>query len=162
MKRIAASIAIAALILPSTAIAQNVGKCGWGSKLFHGQKGLAPQVLAVTTNGTSGNQTFAMTFGTSGCSQNGVVTSSWKTAAYIDGNMTKLARDISRGEGEALAGLAHVVRVAPEHTETFASVLKNEYSRLFPTEETTASEVLLSLKDLLSENSELAQYSKTL
>ena len=42
----------------SSAMAANVGSCGWGSKVFDGQSGMGPQVLAVTTNGTSGNQTF--------------------------------------------------------------------------------------------------------
>ena len=49
------------VFLPVTAFAaaNNVGSCGLGSKVFEGQKGVAPQVLAVTTNGTFGNQTFA-------------------------------------------------------------------------------------------------------
>jgi hypothetical protein len=41
--------------------------CGLGTIIFEGQKGIAPQVLAVTTNGTSGNQTFGITSGTLGC-----------------------------------------------------------------------------------------------
>lgn len=64
-----------AVVAPTLVHADNVGGCGWGSKLFDGQQGVAPQVLAVTTNGTSGNQTFGITSGTSGCSQDGVVKS---------------------------------------------------------------------------------------
>ena len=48
-------ILLAALVsLPVTAFAaaNNVGSCGLGSKVFEGQNGIAPQVLAVTTNGT--------------------------------------------------------------------------------------------------------------
>lgn len=72
-------------VIPMAAMASgenNVGSCGWGSKVFAGQRGLAPQVLAATTNGTSGNQTFAISSGTSGCTQDGAVTSTWKTAMY--------------------------------------------------------------------------------
>ncbi|HKB84382.1 MAG TPA: DUF3015 family protein, partial [Burkholderiales bacterium] len=69
MKRIFVAIALSAL--PAMAFADNVGTCGWGSKLFDGQKGAAPQVLAVTTNGTFGNQTFGISSGTSGCTQDG-------------------------------------------------------------------------------------------
>src|SRR5690606_21045070 len=56
----------------------SVGGCGLGSKLFEGQRGVAPQVLAVTTNGTFGNQTFGISSGTLGCNQDGVVRSNWK------------------------------------------------------------------------------------
>ncbi len=45
MKKLFVLVTLAAL--PMSASADNVGNCGWGSKLFHGQKGLAPQVLAV-------------------------------------------------------------------------------------------------------------------
>ena len=88
-------ILLAALVsLPVTAFAaaNNVGSCGLGSKVFEGQKGIAPQVLAVTTNGTFGNQTFGITSGTLGCTQDGVVSSNWKTALFIDGNKAQLAR----------------------------------------------------------------------
>ena len=54
MKKILLALAVS---LPVTAFAaaNNVGSCGLGSKVFEGQKGVAPQVLAVTTNGTFGN-----------------------------------------------------------------------------------------------------------
>src|SRR3569623_1425632 len=38
----------------------NVG-CGVGTIIFDGQSGAAPQVLAATTNGILGNQTFGIT-----------------------------------------------------------------------------------------------------
>ena len=57
-KLFAAALMIAA---GSSAMAQNNVGCGWGSAVFNGQRGVAPQVLAATTNGTSGNQTFGIT-----------------------------------------------------------------------------------------------------
>ena len=39
---------------------QDVG-CGLGSMLWAGQSGLVPKILAATTNGTFGNQTFGIT-----------------------------------------------------------------------------------------------------
>ena len=72
-----------AALFPVAAMAageNNIGSCGWGAKLFDGQQGVAPQVLGATTNGTFGNQTFAITSGTSGCTQDGAVKSNWKTA----------------------------------------------------------------------------------
>ncbi len=41
--------------------------CGLGTMVFDGQQGKVYKVLGATTNGTSGNQTFGITFGTLGC-----------------------------------------------------------------------------------------------
>ena len=41
--------------------------------LFKGQRGVATHVVAATTNGTSGNNTFGMTTGTNGCHTNGAL-----------------------------------------------------------------------------------------
>ena len=51
----------------SMAFAGTGSGCGLGATVFEGQSGLFPNVLAATTNGTFGNQTFGLTSGTSGC-----------------------------------------------------------------------------------------------
>ena len=92
-------IVAALLTLASSAVMaageNNVGSCGWGSKVFDGQSGVFPQVLATTTNGTFGNQTFGISTGTSGCTQDGMVKSNYKTAMFIDGNKAKLGKQKS-------------------------------------------------------------------
>lgn len=137
----------------------NVGSCGWGSKLFTGQRGIAPQVLAATTNGTSGNQTFAVTSGTSGCTQDGVVSSNWKTAMFIDGNKEKLARDMSTGSGESLESLAKLIGVQDQHKPAFFQATKENFAKIFSSDNATTDQVLASLKQVLASDSELAQYS---
>jgi hypothetical protein len=160
MKKLIIMLSLIAFI-PFTVAAQanNIGSCGWGSKLFQGQKGIAPQVLAVTTNGTSGNQTFAISSGTSGCTQNGVVTSSWKTAAYLDGNMTKFARDASRGNGETIDTLANLLQVRAEHRQIFAQTLKNNFRTIFASDSASSTEVLAALKTVLGSDETLRGYS---
>jgi len=158
MKRTLLALSLAAL-LPGIASADNVGGCGWGAKLFDGQKGIAPQVLAVTTNGTSGNQTFGISSGTSGCTQDGVVKSTWKTAAYVGVNMNKIALDMSRGHGESLDSLAQLLEVKPGDRQEFDSVLKDNFSKIFPSSEVTSEQVLSSLKTVLSENDALSGYA---
>lgn len=150
------------LALPALAEQNNIGSCGWGAKLFDGQKGIAPQVLAVTTNGTSGNQTFAISSGTSGCTQDGVVRSSWKTAAYIDSNMNKLARDISRGEGESLDSLAALIGVKGADSQKFAAALQSNFSEIFPAADTNSQSVYDSIKNVLAKDASLAAYSANL
>src|SRR6267142_5270231 len=129
-------IAVVLSAVPALAFAQqnNIGTCGWGAKLFDGQSGVVPQVLAVTTNGTSGNQTFGITTGTSGCTQDGVVRSSWKTAMFIDGNKDRLARDMSIGNGETLDSLAHLIGVRDQDRATFNRAAQENLSSIFPSE----------------------------
>jgi hypothetical protein len=157
-------VMLAALIAlaPAGAMAageNNVGSCGWGTKLFDGQRGVAPQVLAATTNGTSGNQTFGVTTGTSGCTQDGAVKSNWKTAMFIDGNKDRLARDMSTGSGESLDALAALIGVSDEHKPAFYRVTKENFGKIFDRADVSAVEVTASLKRVLAANAELAPYS---
>lgn len=148
------------VLVPATAFASpNVGGCGWGSKLMEGNEGIAPQVLAVTTNGTSGNQTFGITSGTSGCTQDGVVRSNWKTAMFIDNNMNKLAKDMSTGEGEALESLASLLNVDNNDKAYFFGTMHDRFGEIFPASTVTSEEVRVSLLRVLSEDSRLSRYS---
>lgn len=158
MKKLLLAAVVAAMV-PASAAAQNVGKCGWGSKLMDGQSGIAPQVLAVTTNGTSGNQTFGITTGTSGCTQDGVVRSSWKTAMFIDENVTKIARDMSVGEGETLESLASLLGMSEADKEVFFRVSKENFEVIFPSDSVSSEEVMASLKRVFESNAVLAGYS---
>lgn len=144
----------------SSAIAvDNIGGCGWGSKLFSGQKGIVPQVLAVTTNGTSGNQTFGITTGTSGCTQDGVVKSNWKTAMFIGNNMNKLARDMSVGNGESLDSLASLIGVSKEDRAEFNTTLQAQFSSVFSSEEIQSEDVAANIKEVLSSSATLSSYA---
>jgi hypothetical protein len=136
------------------------GGCGVGSKLFEGQKGVAPQVLAMTTNGWLG-QTFAVSSGTSGCSQDGVVKSNWKTAMFIDGNKDKLARDMSTGSGEALESLAKLIGVKNQDKAAFFRVTKENFARIFASDNPTTEQVVASLKQVLAADGQLAQYAQS-
>jgi hypothetical protein len=147
---------------PLTAMADNVGSCGWGSKLFEGQSGIAPQVLAVTTNGTSGNQTFGITSGTSGCTQNGMVSSTWKTAMFIDGNKTKLARDVALGQGETLTSLAALIGIQGKDRDAFYRVAQENFKTIFPSESVTTGEVQAFLRAVVASNAELSKYSSNI
>lgn len=155
-KLIALSILLA---IPASAYADNVGGCGWGSKLFDGQKGIFPQVLAVTTNGTSGNQTFGISSGTSGCSQDGAVKSAWKTAAFIDANMNRLALDASRGEGESITSLAALVGVTSEDNSAFASAMQNNFDAIFTGPSVSSTDVASALRNVLAADAGLSKYA---
>lgn len=149
------------VVAPSAALAApNVGGCGWGSKLMDGSEGIAPQVLAVTTNGTSGNQTFGISSGTSGCSQEGVVKSNWQTAMYIDSNMNKIAKDASQGQGESLDALAGLLGMSAAEKVAFFSATKDNFGRIFPEAGVSSEDVRASWKEVLLENDQLSGYAE--
>ena len=161
MRKILIAVVISAV--PAFAFAQqnNIGTCGWGAKLFDGQSGIAPQVLAVTTNGTSGNQTFGITTGTSGCTQDGVVRSTWKTAMFIDGNKDRLARDMSIGNGETLDSLAHLIGVREQDRVAFTRAMQANVSVIFASGSTT-DDSMIALRKVLRSDSELSQYAASI
>ena len=160
MKKLLIAVAIA---LPASAMAageNNIGNCGWGSKLFDGQSGIAAQVLGATTNGTFGNQTFAITSGTSGCTQDGTVKSNWKTALFIDGNKDMLARDMSVGSGETLDSLAHLMGVEAQDRAAFNQVAKENLSKIFAADST--ADIMANFRQVLAANEQLARYTAAL
>jgi hypothetical protein len=161
MKKLLAVAAVAA-VFPLSALADNVGSCGWGSKLFDGQSGTAPQALAMTTNGFLGNNTFGVTSGTSGCTQDGAVKSSWKTALFIDGNKDALARDMSVGSGEALDSLAHLIGIRSEDRAAFNRTAKDNVARIFSSEKAETLDIMVALRQVLSDDAQLARYTAAL
>ncbi|WP_438884847.1 DUF3015 family protein, partial [Bacillus cereus group sp. BC327] len=86
------------------------------------------KVLGATTNGTSGNQTFGITFGTLGCDGTGTINSAQKLALFIDGNLDNLARDIARGEGETLATLSEVWGIQASDKAAFNQLAKENFA----------------------------------
>jgi len=162
MKKLFVTVLAAVPMAAMAAGENNVGTCGWGSKVFEGQRGIAPQVLAVTTNGTFGNQTFGITSGTSGCTQDGAVSSNWKTALFIDGNKQQLARDMAVGSGETLDSLAHLLGLEAQDRALFNRVAKDNMARIFPSNEVATQQVVVSLREVMAADARLARYTAAL
>lgn len=164
MKRISLSAVVVAAAMAALPIASHaagdddVGSCGWGSKAWEGQSGLAPKILAVTTNGTSGNQTFAITSGTSGCTQDGTVKSNWKLSSFIEDNKSKLARDMSRGSGETLEAVVQLIGVSEQDKAAFVQSARDNMARIFPSTEASTKDILAGLREVLASDDKLAGY----
>jgi hypothetical protein len=161
-KLIVALSLVAALPTAALAASDNVGGCGVGSLIFKGQSGVAPQILAVTTNGSFGNQTFGITTGTLGCSADGVVHSNIKTAMFIDGNKDQLARDMSVGSGETLASLSHLLGVEEKDQAAFNRLTKDNVARIFTTDSVATEQVISSLREVLASDATLSHYQVAL
>lgn len=158
MKKLIAIAALSLLPLTNAMADQDIG-CGLGSMVFAGQEGKVVKVLGATTNGTSGNQTFGITFGTLGCDGTGTVSSSAKLALFIDGNMDNLARDMSKGEGDTLATLAEVWGVSAQDKAAFNELVQENFVNVFTSENVTSQAVLENLNALLSEDAQLSAYT---
>lgn len=158
-------IAIAALLtlspLGMAMAAQNNVGCGAGSILFDGQTGVAPQVLAATTNGTLGNQTFGISSGTLGCTQDGVVSSTAKLSMFLDSNLDKVAYEMSVGSGETLESLASLMGVQEADKAAFFTALRENFAEIVPSAQAGTEEVMAGLNRVLSQDAALAQYATT-
>ena len=161
MKRnnpLAVALLLAATVNPAWA-EPNVGTCGWGSKMMDGNSGVAAQVMAVTTNTSFSNQTFAITSGTSGCTRDGTVTSEWEIGMFIDGNREALARDSAVGAGEALDALAALIGVADEDRSGFARLSRENFSRIFSAADVGADQVQRNLRQVVAADPVLSKYA---
>jgi Protein of unknown function (DUF3015) len=163
MRTLVVPMVLALALATPAALAQegetaNSTGCGLGTIVFEGQKGIAPQILAVTTNGTSGNQTFGISSGTLGCTQEGVVRPPTKVRMLLMSSLDNLAVDVARGDGETLASLASLLSVEGQDRPRFFSALQNNFVRIFPNENVTAEEVLVSMNAVLAEDAVLSRY----
>lgn len=156
MKKILLSIVLAAASSYALADAAGGNNCGWGNMLFTGQSGAGPHFLASTTNGTSGNATFGMTSGTNGCSTDGKLTYGGKS--LISSIMTEFSEDVAAGNGEALNAVAVMMGVEQQDRQKFAEVTHSNFKVIFPSENTTAEEVLAALEKVMKSDATLSKY----
>lgn len=144
-----------AMLLGASTLAFAQPGCGVGAMIWKGQSGIAPHVLAATTNGTFGNQTFGMTTGTLGCQTNEAVRS---MAMYMDSNIDKIARDMSRGNGENLETLAVLLGVDAADRSEFRQLLQDNFATVFPSSDTTSDEATNAIVALLEKHEGLSKY----
>jgi len=100
-------------------------------------------VLAATTNGTSGNQTFGITSGTSNCDKPSNFVSNDKLNKFVAENMDELALDISAGHGETLQTVAKLMNV--ENTDAFSAKLQANFSNIYSNQDVTSANVIDSI-----------------
>ena len=132
--------------------------CGLGSMIFEPDSGFT-QVFAATTNSISGNQTFGITSGTLGCTQDGVVRSPTEVRVLLMSSLDNLAVDMARGDGETLESLAALLEVEDQDKPRFFAAMQDNFVRIFPNEDVTAEEVLVSMNAVLAEDEVLSRYA---
>jgi hypothetical protein len=136
MRKFLAVAVFALFAVPALAQVKGTGKygtagCGLGSLVFADQAGMV-QIFAATTNGTFGNQTFGITSGTLNCGSGAMASG---TKNFVDANREALAKDISRGQGEAIGALT--VINSCEDSSKVAEALQRNFRVIFPSEQAT-------------------------
>jgi len=117
----------------------------------------AQQILAATTNGISGNQTFGITTGTLGCSKGGLLKASKEREVYIAANFRSLSQELAQGQGEYATTLASVMGCRKDAVPSFLNYAKANYGSIFATPQTTATDVLQSLQSGIAKDPVLSQ-----
>jgi hypothetical protein len=160
MKKIVLAAVLVAATAGFAAADDDIG-CGLGTQLWEGEKGLIPKVLGATTNGTFGNQTFGITTGTLGCSQEGVITADARLRMFAGANLDNLARDMAQGQGETLDAFARLMNVQEADKADFFQFTKAHFGELFADSDATAGEMIASLNRLLAQDPTLSVYAQS-
>lgn len=127
-------------LLSSVAFAHPNSGCGLGSTLFQTQESTVKQVLASTTNATSGNQTFGITSGTSGCAQPAHFVSNKQLNEFVAGNMDAVATDIANGHGEVVNTLAALLEV--QDKAAFIATLQSNFNAIYTSDTVSSADVI--------------------
>ena len=140
MKKVLVSLAAAA-VLGSTAFAgvNSQTGCGLGSMIIKDDSTAVMLALQATTNGTSGNQTFGITSGTSGCKKTKLVMNE-RAAEFVAANMDQLAKEVAMGYGESVDTLAELLKV--EDKAAFAATLQKNYNSIYTSTDVKMADVL--------------------
>ncbi len=147
MKKFLMIGALFSVVFASQAYAADSTGCGLGSLAWRGERGRIPQLLAVTTNGTLGTQTFGISSGTSGCDPNGTITGGTRKMAltFLENNLDQFALDASRGEGETIETLAGILNV---DAKVLGEKTKNNFDYIFDGEDVEVLNVALKIFEI--------------
>jgi len=124
---------------------QNTG-CGLGSMVIEDQDSVLMQVIATTTNGTSGNQTFGITSGTLGCDKPASFVMNEKLLNFVASNIDTIAIDGAKGSGESLNTLATLMNV--QNKKEFSSKIQANFSKIFTNKDLTSAQLIDNISNI--------------
>ena len=150
-------VIVGIIMFSSSAFAAGYGDagCGLGSLVF-GDKPGPIQILAATTNGTSGSQSFGVSSGTSNCDTKGFDTSKLEQEQFVANNFSGLAKDMAAGKGEELVVLAGLLGCPEVQQTRFNTVAQRNYKAIFASDVTGPTEMLTAVRAVVERDSELA------
>ncbi len=133
------------LLAGSVSYAGDAG-CGLGGMIIK-QNTKVMQILAATTNGSFGSQTFGITFGTSGCSASGLVMNEKQIQYFVEVNQEELTRELAQGRGEKISTLAALNGCATQEQITaFNTKAQASFKTIVPAAKTSAVDFVNNMK----------------
>ncbi len=139
------SVLLTVLLGSSVAMANDAG-CGLGSLVIK-QNTKVMQVLAATTNGSFGSQTFGITFGTSNCSAQGLVQNDKQIQYFVEVNQAELTREMAAGHGEKMVTLAALNGCNTEaEINAFNAKAQANFKTIVPASKITAVDFVSNMK----------------
>ncbi len=152
------TLALVASLVPSLALAHGnhpMAGCGLGYLLIsHEDNERITQIIGVTTNHI-GSQTFAISSGTSGCTEDGAVKLVREAEVFAAVNLESLRRDMAAGQGEFVDTFASLINSNAATRPQLVQFFHQHYSELFPSASTESDEMLSSLTRTLTSHPEL-------
>lgn len=142
---------------PDTGPGCGLGKVAWQD--YPHQKTKGAQILQATTNASFGTQTFGISTGTLGCTDDGKWWAENKTTMFAELNSDTLAQEMAQGRGEHLASLATLLGVPHEQHPAFFAMAQERYTTLTNGGEVSAAAMVKALNDAMSTNPRLTKVS---
>ncbi|GJL59029.1 MAG: hypothetical protein NPIRA03_18860 [Nitrospirales bacterium] len=132
-----------------------LGKLAWGDSSQ--KESIGGQVMMATTNGTFGSQTFGISSGTSGCTNDGKIFASEKVNVFAAINFDNLAQEMAQGEGEHLTSLATLMGIPVVQQPAFFAMTQEKYTTLVQSGESSPKAVVAAIHDAMVDHPVLAQ-----
>lgn len=142
---------------PDTGPGCGLGKLAWQN--YPHQKVIGIQTMEATTNGLMGNQTFGITSGTSGCTNDGKFWAEHKVNAFAALNFENLAQDMAQGHGEHIASLATLMGIPADQQPAFFAMTQEKYASLVTAGETSPVAMVKALNEAVATHPMLATVS---
>lgn len=167
MKKVVVLTAIGMLLAMQGGLAMAAGTpdtgpgCGLGKLAFQNYpnaKTKGAQVLMASLNGTGAN-TFAISSGTSGCTDDGRWWAENKTTMFAELNSDALAQDMAQGGGEHLASFATLLGVPQDQHQAFFAMTQERYTALTNAGEVSAVAMIKAMNDAISAHPALVKVS---
>jgi hypothetical protein len=151
MKRITwVGMALVATLLASAAAEVRAADCAIGGFVVNKRTGILEQLFAFTTNGTFFiTYAGAITTGTSGCSNSGIIQREYEQQFFVAANYDALSRDLARGQGEHLTAMSVLMGCPAALDGEFARVAQAHFGDLVTGGSDPAPALLATLKDEL-------------
>jgi len=135
MKKIVITV-ILCLVMVNVAFANTVRQdcgCGLGGIAIGDKEGLLWNLLGTFLNGMCGNQTFAMSSGTSDCGVPERLAILDQMNIFVADNMDALAVDIAQGNGDSLDALAEIATIQNPNARHSIAPCRTISVRFIPT-----------------------------